>query len=157
LRPGNDEVILAAHAHHARSAPEPVEAPELEAYSDVHCLEAESAELGEQLFVIGSSSVKLGRTAPADIVLSHKSVSREHCIIGLANDELFVTDLNSTNGTFIDGERVGRATILPVGSVVQLGGVRLKHVIRDAAEVEGDAAGIGDDGGARAGRFAASS
>jgi len=156
LRPGNDEIILAAR--HARAAPEP--APELvtaqDAYSDVHCLETESAELGEQLFVIGSSSVKLGRTAPADIVLSHKSVSREHCIIGLANDELFVTDLNSTNGTFIDGERIGRATILPVGSVVQLGGVRLKHTVRNAAEVEGDATGI-DEGGAHAGRFAASS
>lgn len=157
LRPGNDEVILAAH--HPRQVPEPasVEAPAAEALGDVHCLETESTELGEQHFVISSSSVKLGRSAPADIVIPHKTMSREHCIIGLANDELFVTDLNSTNGTFIDGERIGRATILPVGSVVQLGGVRLKHVIRNAAEVDGDAAGINDRGIARAGRFAASS
>jgi len=157
LRPGNDEVILAAHHARAAPEPEPVETPELDAYADVHCLETQSMELGERTFIIGSSSVKLGRAAPADIVLPHKSVSREHCVIGLANDELFVTDLNSTNGTFIDGERVGRATILPVGSVVQLGGVRLKHVIRSASEVEGDAAGLGDEGSARAGRFAASS
>jgi hypothetical protein len=157
LRPGNHEVLLAARHPRQAPVPAPAETPDADASSDVHCLEAESTELGEQLFVISSSSVKLGRSAPADIVIPHKSVSREHCIIGLANDELFVTDLNSTNGTFIDGERIGRATILPVGSVVQLGGVRLKHVIRNAAEVEGDDAGIQDRGTPRAGRFAASS
>jgi len=84
--------------------------------------------------VIESSGLKIGRSAPADIVISDKSVSRAHCIVGLANDELLVTDLNSTNGTYIDDVRIDRATILPVGSVLRLGKVALRHAILGKAE-----------------------
>ena len=101
--------------------------------SDVHCLELEDSKSGESI-VVGSSGVKIGRTAPADVVLSDRSVSREHCIVGLANDELIVTDLNSTNGTWVDGVRITRATILPVGSTVRLGEVSLKHVLHSGAD-----------------------
>ena len=83
---------------------------------EVHFLEMEPGQLIGDPVAIDSSSMKIGRSAPAEIVLPHKSVSREHCVVGLANDELFVTDLNSTNGTYIDGVRISRVSILPVGS-----------------------------------------
>jgi pSer/pThr/pTyr-binding forkhead associated (FHA) protein len=92
--------------------------------------------LADERILVDSSAMKIGRSAPADFVLSHKSISREHCLIGLANDELLVTDLNSTNGTFIDGVRIGRATILPVGSVLRLGQISLRHAVRVRAEAE---------------------
>jgi pSer/pThr/pTyr-binding forkhead associated (FHA) protein len=101
---------------------------------EVHCLEAEGGGPAERLIVIDSSGARIGRTAPADLVISHKSVSREHCIVGLANDELLVTDLNSTNGTFVDDVRIHNATILPVGSILKVGEVMLKHAIRSSAE-----------------------
>lgn len=142
LRPGSDDVILAGRTRHEPpvqrpTAPprEPVEA-EAEPHAEVHYLELEDGELAEETFAIDSSGVKIGRTAPADIVLAHKSVSREHCIIGIANDELLVTDLNSTNGTYIDGERVHRATVLPVGSVLRIGQIEMKHVVQ-ASDGEG--------------------
>ena len=98
----------------------------------MHCLEVEDQELGLEPIVIASSGLKLGRSAPAEIVVPHKSISREHCIIGLANDELLVTDLNSTNGTYIDDVRISRATILPPGSVLRVGQLSLRHTIRTA-------------------------
>lgn len=133
LRPGNEQVISAERFRNGQVVVRPVgdvPAPS----GDVHCLEIEDGELSNELIVIDSSSVRIGRAAPADVVLSHRSVSREHCIIGLANDELFVTDLNSTNGTYIDDVRISRATILPVGSVVRLGQVSLRHAILTKAE-----------------------
>ncbi len=135
LRPGNDEVIA---ADFRREQPVPAEPPMEEAAlpSEVHCLEIEASELPDEIIVIHSSSMKIGRTAPADIVLPHRSISREHCIVGLANDELLVTDLNSTNGTYVDDVRIGRATIVPVGSVLRLGQVSLRHAIRTPAEAE---------------------
>ncbi len=120
---------------------------------EVHCLEIEESELGDELFVIDSSGVKLGRTAPADIVLTHKSISREHCIIGLASDELLVTDLNSTNGTYIDETRIRRAAILPVGSTLRLGQISLKHSIRTRAEALARANALGG-ANLQAGNFA---
>jgi pSer/pThr/pTyr-binding forkhead associated (FHA) protein len=119
-------------------------------------VEIEQGELQPDLFIIDSSSVSIGRTAPADVVLPHRSISREHCIVGLANDELLVTDLNSTNGTYIDDERVHRATILPVGSVVRLGQISLKHAVCTRAEASRRSDLYGRGGAAR-GRLAATS
>jgi hypothetical protein len=125
LRPGSDEVILAGQrAAASRRQPEP------DASGEVHCLEVEDEEFGLEPIIVASSGLKLGRSAPADIVVPHKSVSREHCIIGLANDELLVTDLKSTNGTYIDDVRITRATILPPGSVLRVGQLSLRHTIR---------------------------
>jgi hypothetical protein len=141
LRPGSDEVIF---ADRARAVPplrqtEPAPAPaatlvDADAHSEVHCLEIVDAEFAREPIVIDTSGLKIGRSAPADIVISHKSVSRAHCIVGLANDELLVTDLNSTNGTYVDDVRISRATVLPVGSTLRLGQVSLKHAVRSRAE-----------------------
>ena len=162
LRPGSDEVIFAGRrTHESQHAADsrPQHPAEADAQAEVHCLEVEDADLGEERFVIGASGVKIGRTAPADVVLSHKSVSREHCIIGLANDELLVTDLSSTNGTYIDGQRIIRATILPVGSVVRVGQISLRHSIHARAETEQGSSlrNANREGGPRAGRLATSS
>jgi pSer/pThr/pTyr-binding forkhead associated (FHA) protein len=121
--PQADDITFAMGTHSAASAPA---VPE-DAQEEFHCLRLSGGELGEDMFVLGSASLKIGRSAPADIVLAHPSISREHCLIGLANDELLVTDLNSTNGTFVDGQRVGRATILPVGAVLKVGQLTLTH------------------------------
>ena len=129
LRPGSDDVILAGRSGRDAGAHQQ---PEAEASGEVHCLEPDDQEIGQEPIVIASSGLKLGRSAPADIVLPHKSISREHCIIGLANDELLVTDLNSTNGTYIDDVRISRATILPPGSVLRVGQLSLRHTIRTA-------------------------
>jgi hypothetical protein len=166
LKPGNDEVIPANRSPQSSSHRQP-QAGELRlrdlecADSDleVHCLEMEGGELGEELFVVDSSGLKIGRSAPANIVLAHRSVSREHCIVGLANDELLVTDLNSTNGTYIDDKRVNRATILPVGSVIRLGQISLRHAVRnqaDTAEQGGPQNSINHQG-LHGGRLAATS
>lgn len=155
LRPGNDEVIFAKRARPG-SAPPPPERQSIArdpGSGEVHCLEIEGDELHEDPIIIDSSGVKIGRVAPADVVLSHKSISREHCIIGLANDELLVTDLNSTNGTYVDDVRISRATILPVGSVLRLGEISLRHAVH-SGEDEGRS-GATKPGGFQAGRFAA--
>ena len=67
-------------------------APEAETPGEIHCLEVEDGEVAEGPILVNASSLKIGRTVPADIVLSDKSISREHCVVGLANDELLVTD-----------------------------------------------------------------
>ena len=79
--------------------------------------------------------MKIARAAPADIILADSRVSRSHCMIALSEDELQVSDLNSTNGTFVDGERVDGSAVLPVGSVLKVGDISFKHEVRSRAEV----------------------
>jgi hypothetical protein len=153
LRPGSEQVISAERFRREQAPPAPPAAAERVLPSEVHCLEIEASELPEELIVIHGSSLKIGRTAPADIVVPHRSISREHCNVGLANDELLVTDLNSTNGTYIDDERIGRATILPVGSVLRLGQISLRHSVLTAEQAEAR----GNSGGLRPERVAARS
>lgn len=53
----------------------------------------------------------IGRAARADFIVDAALVSRLHCRLTAGATELEVVDLDSTNGTFVNGERTGRATL----------------------------------------------
>ena len=62
---------------------------------------------GEQLnFKTSKNSCIIGRSSTCDFVIPHEGMSRQHCLVELIDGELFVTDLGSTNGVMIDGERI---------------------------------------------------
>ena len=160
LRPGSQEVIISDAARRNSRLQSSISATAAAASApenDLHCLEIEPGELPSELIVISSGGVKIGRTSPADIVLPHRSISREHCMIGVANDELLVTDLNSTNGTFIDEVRISRATILPVGSVLRVGEVSMRHALQTDRQMTQRGRQYGAKGSGHVGRFAAAS
>lgn len=102
----------------------------------LHCLELQVGDDVEKRHLVGLLGLRIGRTAPADVILADSEVSRSHCLVALKDDELFVSDLKSTNGTFIDGVRVSGVTHLPVGSVLQVGSRRFKHEWRTRGEIE---------------------
>ena len=103
---------------------------------NIHCLLRLDGERQETRFVVSPSGLRIGRTTPADIIIAGAGVSRAHCLVELASDQLRVSDLNSTNGTYIDNERIGRAAILAIGSVLQVGNVSFEHEIRTRAEMQ---------------------
>jgi hypothetical protein len=100
-----------------------------------HCLELTIGERVEKRFVVSPTGLRIGRAAPADVILADSRVSRAHCLVELMDDELRVSDLSSTNGTFVDGERIAGSGALPVGSVLKVGNVFFKHQIRTSADV----------------------
>lgn len=102
---------------------------------EVHCLEISSGEKLEKRYVVTPRGLTIGRTAPADIILHDSKVSRAHCMIELRDDQLYVLDMNSTNGTYVDGVRVKGAGPLPVGSVLKIGSYSLQHEKRMRYEI----------------------
>ena len=94
-----------------------------------HCLEIDQGEQSAKRFVVSPPGLKIGRAAPADIIFSDRQVSRSHCLVELADGGLRVSDLNSTNGTYIDGHRISGPTQLRVGSSLRVGGISMKHRI----------------------------
>jgi hypothetical protein len=102
----------------------------------VHCLQRLGAELPETRYVVTPAGLKIGRTAPADVIVPGSAVSRAHCLIELAADKVRVTDLNSTNGTYIDNRRIERSEILSVGAVLRVGNVSFEHEVLTRAEFE---------------------
>jgi serine phosphatase RsbU (regulator of sigma subunit) len=85
---------------------------------------------------LGPEPILIGRMAPADVVLADTRVSRSHCRVGIVMNEVVVIDLDSTNGTFIDGTRVSRSAPLPTGARLVLGRHVLEHEWRIRKEVE---------------------
>lgn len=65
--------------------------------------------------------VVLGRGADCHVVCAGPSVSNRHARLRWHQQELWLEDLGSANGTFIDGERVTRPTKVSIGQDVRLG------------------------------------
>ncbi len=86
----------------------------------------------EKTFRILAGGVRtIGRATGADFIVDAPLVSRVHCrVTALPGGELEVRDLNSTNGTFVNGERVENA-VLESGDRIQVGRVELV-ALRDA-------------------------
>jgi hypothetical protein len=100
----------------------------------VHVLEAVDDHALGQRHLIDAKGAVIGRKEPADIVLADSEISRAHCRLQVRGEDLWVADLGSTNGTFIDGVRVQEAAIVPVGAVLQVGRQKLKHEWRTPRE-----------------------
>ncbi len=67
----------------------------------------------------------VGRLEDNGFQIAESSVSSHHCEISLRGQDLVVRDLNSTNGTFIDGVAVTE-TVLKPGQILRLGQVELR-------------------------------
>ncbi len=83
---------------------------------------------------LDSLPIVIGRAPPADLVLEGGSVSRRHCRFDLTGDKVTLTDMNSTNGTYLDGVRLDAAVTLVDGMTIAVGGHRLRYQRRDHAE-----------------------
>jgi len=67
----------------------------------------------------------IGRVEDNTFQIGEPSVSSHHCEILLRNGEVVVKDLNSTNGTFINGEKVAERVLKP-GEGLRLGQIELR-------------------------------
>lgn len=84
---------------------------------------------GPQPIPLESTAVSLGRGLGNDVILEDTRVSRHHAQLRYRQRRFWVTDLGSTNGTFVNGERVNESALRD-GDVVSLGGLEL--TFRDA-------------------------
>ena len=88
-----------------------------------HLVLTESSEHGKQFDLIGDTT-RIGRHENNDIAIDNSSVSGIHAEIVKTADGLELRDLNSTNGTHLNGKRVQTAR-LHCNDIIQLGDVTL--------------------------------
>src|ERR1019366_820114 len=70
--------------------------------------------------------------------IAEASVSSHHCEVLLRGSDVVIKDLNSTNGTFINGEQISESVLKP-GQTLRLGQVELKLEAEKAASAPGPA------------------
>lgn len=81
----------------------------------------------EQTVQLSRERMTIGRRRHHDIVLDHPTVSGEHAVITTILDDSFLEDLYSTNGTFVNGHRIGKH-YLQNNDVIQLAKYRIEFI-----------------------------
>jgi uncharacterized Zn finger protein len=77
-----------------------------------------------QSLTLDQPRVVIGRKG-ADVALNDPEVSRHHCVLEIRDRAMNLKDLNSTNGTFFDNERI-RAAMLRDGAEFRVGSTVLR-------------------------------
>ena len=81
---------------------------------------------GRRLPLVGKTQFKIGRSVTSDLKLVDAKVSRDHCLVETVRDHHIVIDLESANGTIVNGERV-KKTVLQEGDFIRLGFTMIKY------------------------------
>lgn len=74
-----------------------------------------------QVYELELPEVSIGRDIANDIVINDAEVSRKHARLTREGDRYKIEDLNSTNGTYIDGQRLIGPHLLAIGEVIMFG------------------------------------
>jgi pSer/pThr/pTyr-binding forkhead associated (FHA) protein len=73
------------------------------------------------IYELEGDTITIGRGSKNDIIIRDNEVSREHCNLRRVMDDYEVQDLNSSNGTFVNGQRVQAGWLLQSGAIVEFG------------------------------------
>jgi pSer/pThr/pTyr-binding forkhead associated (FHA) protein len=65
--------------------------------------------------------LSIGRAEDSDLIVDDEFASTHHAKLVLINNDWLIQDLNSTNGTFLDGSRVGTPAVVKLNTPVRVG------------------------------------
>jgi len=92
----------------------------------------------EYSFNVNKDVFTIGRSPQCDVVIPHEGMSRKHCQISYKNGDLYIEDLGSVNGVFIDGTKIpaNKPTRFQIFLAVTFGAVQtLKIELDDVTKV----------------------
>jgi hypothetical protein len=84
---------------------------------------------------ITKDKTTLGRRPYNDIVIDNLAVSGEHAVLQMVGADVFIEDLNSTNGTYINGKAV-KKQLLAHNDTVEIGKYKIKYLVDDGTDYE---------------------
>ena len=100
------------------------------------CLELTSEAEGRNAWLLPGQQLTVGRASSSDFaVTTDATLSCRHFVVRCEPDVTYITDTNSTNGTFLNGDRVSSARIFD-GDVIQAGAMRFLVHAKPSPEVD---------------------
>ncbi|MCQ2560155.1 MAG: FHA domain-containing protein, partial [Clostridia bacterium] len=96
----------------------------LEAEGHHYFLQVQNGKHRGQSFALNKLTMIIGRRGNSDIVLEDETISRRHCQLEMDNEVWQLTDLDSRNGTYVNGVRI-RVHDVKVGDSLKLGDILL--------------------------------
>jgi len=104
-----------------KAAPLPPAGPEKATTQTATRLVITSGPKAGTEFPLGTEPVTVGRSSDSSLVIRDDYTSTHHARLMLWHDDWMVQDLDSTNGTFLDGKRVAVPTSVPLNTTVKIG------------------------------------
>jgi pSer/pThr/pTyr-binding forkhead associated (FHA) protein len=86
--------------------------------------------------LIGKDEFLIGRGADCDLRLRAAAVSRHHCLIRVRGPQVTLTDLGSSNGTYLNGQRVRSQATLKDGDELRVGDFRFLLELDDQSGID---------------------
>lgn len=94
------------------------------------------------IYHLNGDIVTMGRGSKNDIIIHDNEISREHCRLVRNGDDYALEDLNSSNGSFVNGQRIAQAWLLRHGAFIELGdAVTFQYERLESREPSDDAPG----------------
>jgi hypothetical protein len=84
---------------------------------------------------ITKDKTTLGRRPYNDIVIDNLAVSGEHAVLQMVGGDVFIEDLNSTNGTYINGKAI-KKQLLTHNDTVEIGKYKIKYLVDESGDYE---------------------
>ena len=84
---------------------------------------------------ITKDKTTLGRRPYNDIVIDNLAVSGEHAVLQMVGADVFIEDLNSTNGTYINGKAI-KKQLLQHNDTVEIGKYKIKYLVDEGSDYE---------------------
>jgi pSer/pThr/pTyr-binding forkhead associated (FHA) protein len=112
----------------AIAAAEPAAPPPARSFGRLVVVDAAESDLPPGTSFVLQPVTMVGRHPDSTIAVDEPFVSAEHAEIAFDRGRWWVRDLNSTNGTFVNGNPVTVATGVRPGDVVQFGRIKLQFV-----------------------------
>jgi pSer/pThr/pTyr-binding forkhead associated (FHA) protein len=84
---------------------------------------------------ITKDKTTLGRRPYNDIVIDNLAVSGEHAVLQMVGADVFIEDLNSTNGTYINGKAI-KKQLLTHNDTVEIGKYKIKYLVDEGNDYE---------------------
>src|SRR6476469_1360770 len=84
---------------------------------------------------ITKDKTTLGRRPYNDIVIDNLAVSGEHAVLQMNGADVFVEDLNSTNGTYING-KAAKKQLLTHNDTIEIGKYKIKYLVEEGFDYE---------------------
>jgi diguanylate cyclase (GGDEF)-like protein len=109
-------------------------ASDKEAESKPACLLVVGGELNGSIFDLTDGDNTIGRNPDCEIPLDFQGISRKHFKINVNNDVIRLTDLGSSNGTFVNNHKVDGDLELKKGDMIKIGSMALKFLPKGDTE-----------------------
>lgn len=86
----------------------------------------------EEEYILSGEKSFIGRSAENDICINYKTVSGRHCVLEKKENTFFIRDLQSSNGTYVNGKRLGEAEAeLKNGYILSFANNKFKFAVVD--------------------------